>query len=63
MRSHRFRYCKATTWVDNRPAEARAAALLLGHTNYATSEKYYVRGQMILASGAHNELLDDNRCV
>ncbi len=49
---HRFRRAAATFWSVQDPANVRGAKDLLGHSSFATTEKYYVMAQSRLAGRA-----------
>jgi integrase/recombinase XerD len=61
LTSHRVRHCLASSIVNCDPAHARNAVSLLGHVSYATSETFYVRGNMLLASRAQGSLIAARR--
>jgi len=50
---HFFRDIAATTVAHIDPAHIRISAQLLGHCSFATTEKYYVRANMVAASRRH----------
>ena len=47
---HLFRDCAATTMSSVSVEDALASAALLGHRNFATTEKYYIRANQLDAS-------------
>jgi integrase len=54
---HLLRDCAATTMATDSPASALASAALLGHRNFATTERYYIRANRLEASRRLNALL------
>jgi site-specific recombinase XerD len=54
---HLFRDCAASSLALESPEFARAAAPLLGHTSFATTERYYVQARQIDASRKLNDAL------
>ncbi|MCP8937344.1 tyrosine-type recombinase/integrase [Alsobacter sp. SYSU M60028] len=58
---HAFRHNAATTLGIERPDEVRAAAPLLGHRDYATTEDYYVRAKRRQAHQQLTEVLEKRR--
>jgi integrase len=54
---HLLRDCAATSLANVSPAAALSAAALLGHQNFATTERYYVRANQLEAGRAINALL------
>ena len=46
---HLFRDCAATTIAVEDPEHVRMAAPLLGHRNFATTEKFYIKAQTVAA--------------
>jgi integrase len=49
---HRFRRAAATFWSVQDPANVRGARDLLGHSSFATTERYYIMAQSRLAGRA-----------
>jgi integrase/recombinase XerD len=49
---HRFRRAAATFWSIQDPGNVRGVKDLLGHTDFATTEKYYIMAQSRLAGRA-----------
>jgi integrase len=47
---HFFRDIAATTVAHIDPAHVRISAQLLGHSSFVTTEKYYVRANMVAAN-------------
>jgi site-specific recombinase XerD len=56
---HLFRDCAATSLAMVSPDMARAAAPLLGHRCFSTTEKYYIQANNIEAGRKLNAILDD----
>jgi len=54
---HLFRACAATSLAVGAPEEVRHAAALLGHTTFATTEKYYIQAQTLLAGQSHQQAI------
>ncbi len=55
---HLFRDCAATSFATDDPEHVRCIAPLLGHTTFATAEKYYNQAPMLSAVRAYsNEML------
>jgi integrase/recombinase XerD len=57
MNPHLLRDCAATSLSTESPAMARAAAAILGHRSFATTERYYVRANQLEASRTVNSTL------
>ena len=57
MNPHLLRDCAATSLSTVSPDVARAAAALLGHRNFSTTEKYYIRANRLEASRKLNAIL------
>jgi len=58
---HALRYCAASSLALESPEFARAAAPLLGHTSFATTEQHYVQARQIDASRKLNDVLSKVR--
>lgn len=56
---HRFRRAAATLWSVQDPANVRGSKDLLGHSSFATTEKYYVMAQSRLAGRALARAIDN----
>ena len=54
---HMFRHCAATSMSLVSPGVARAAAPLLGHRSFETTQKHYVRARQLDASRSINAVL------
>jgi integrase/recombinase XerD len=54
---HLLRDCAATSLSTVSPAAALAAAALLGHSNFATTERYYIRANQLEAGRRLNSML------
>ena len=54
---HLFRDCAASSLALESPEFARAAAPLLGHLSFATTERYYVQARQVDASRKLNDAL------
>ena len=54
---HLLRDCAATSLSTVSPGVARSAATLLGHRNFATTERYYIRANQLEAGRNVNALL------
>ena len=54
---HLLRDCAATSLSTVSPAAALAAAALLGHSNFATTERYYIRANQLEAGRQLNSML------
>lgn len=54
---HLFRDCAASSLALESPEFARAAAPLLGHTSFATTERHYIQARQIDASRKLNDVL------
>jgi site-specific recombinase XerD len=54
---HLFRDCAASSLALESPEFARAAAPLLGHLSFKTTEKYYVQARQVDASRKLNDAL------
>jgi integrase/recombinase XerD len=52
---HLFRDIAATTQAHFDPEHIRSAAQLLGHRSFATTEKYYVQAQTVLAARRYQQ--------
>jgi integrase len=60
---HRFRRAAVTLWAIRDPENVRGAKDLLGHSSFATTEKYYVMAQARLAGRALARAIDNaTRC-
>ena len=57
MNPHLMRDCVATSLSTESPAMARAAAAILGHRSFATTERYYIRANQLEASRIMNTTL------
>jgi hypothetical protein len=53
MNPHLFRDAAATTFAVADPDHVRVAAPLLGHRNFATTERYYQQAQTLQAHSAY----------
>jgi integrase len=58
MSVHRFRHASATAIAVERPEKVRMAMALLGHRQFSTTDRYYIAGQSLTASRAHNSLIE-----
>jgi site-specific recombinase XerD len=58
MSVHRFRHSLATSIAIERPEQVRMAMPLLGHRQFSTTDRYYITGQSLAASRAHNSLIE-----
>jgi integrase len=54
---HLLRDCAATSLSTESPAMARAAAAILGHRSFATTERHYIRANQLEASRTMNTTL------
>jgi integrase len=63
LTSHKVRHCLASSIVDRDPGHARIAATLLGHAAFSTTEAFYIRGSMLLASRAQGNLIAARRAA
>jgi integrase/recombinase XerD len=54
---HLLRDCAATSLSTESPAMARAAAAILGHRSFTTTERYYIRANQLEASRTMNTTL------
>jgi site-specific recombinase XerD len=59
MSVHRFRHASATAIAVERPEMVGMAMALLGHRQFSTTDRYYIIGQSLAASRAHNSLIED----
>ncbi len=57
LNPHLFRDCAATTIAVEDPAHVRIAAPVLGHSSFATTEKYYIQANSLEASRRLRETL------
>jgi integrase len=55
---HLLRDCAATTLSTRSPDDALTAAALLGHRNFRTTERYYIRANQLEASRQVGMLID-----
>jgi integrase/recombinase XerD len=55
---HLLRDCAATTLSTKSPEDALTAAALLGHRNFRTTERYYIRANQLEASRQVGMLID-----
>lgn len=58
--THAFRHIGATTLATSSPEQARLAQPLLGHTDYATTERYYIHARQIEAHREWNRVLQQH---
>jgi site-specific recombinase XerD len=56
---HLYRDCAATSLAMTSPEIARAAAPLLGHRHFSTTEKYYIQANNIEAGRRLNAILNE----
>ena len=54
---HLFRHAAATTLALEDPGQVRMAGPLLGHTTFATTERYYRMSRSVEAARVHHKLL------
>ena len=54
---HRFRDCAASTLANRAPKQVRLAAALLGHTNLATTEQYYIQADNLAAGRQYQDIV------
>lgn len=54
---HRFRDCAASTLANRAPKQVRLAAALLGHTNLATTEQYYIQADNLEAGRQYQDVV------
>lgn len=55
LNPHLFRDIAATTLAIADPKNVRIAAPLLGHANFATTEKYYLQARMLESTGRYQD--------
>ena len=60
---HLFRSCAATTLIEEAPEAARHVGPLLGHRDFRTTERHYVKARQIEASRRVNDMLSDFACA
>ena len=58
---HLFRDCAATSIAIRDPEHIRTAAAVLGHRQFATTEKYYNLARSMEAAGAFHDHLEQLR--
>jgi len=60
---HLFRDCAATTIADEDPNRVRMSAPVLGHTDFRTTEAYYIAANTRVAGAAHHDLIRARRAA
>lgn len=55
LNPHQFRHCAATSTALQDPTHLDINKSILGHTTIATSERYYNRGQALVASASYQD--------
>ena len=60
---HLFRDCAATTIAEETPARVRMSAAVLGHSDFRTTEAYYIVANTRLAGAGYHDLIQVKRAA